>query len=131
VGLLAARLAGVVFVFRRHHSDHHLRLGKRVHVAIDGRCARGARHVIAVSDAAREIMVNVERVPASRITVVLNGMEPVRPVAPEVVARLRAQWTDGDRPICLTSARLHEEKGHRGFCLLPARALRHAVSSRR
>ena len=41
-GLAAARLAGVPFVFTRHHSDHHLRLGKRWHTRLDGWCARSA-----------------------------------------------------------------------------------------
>src|SRR5215469_10432054 len=31
IGLIAARLAGVRFVFTRHHSDHHIRLNKRWH----------------------------------------------------------------------------------------------------
>src|SRR5215470_6207486 len=40
VGLIAARIAGIPFVFTRHHSDHNIRLGKRWHTSIDGWCAR-------------------------------------------------------------------------------------------
>ena len=31
IGVIAARLTGIPFVFTRHHSEHHLRLGKRLH----------------------------------------------------------------------------------------------------
>lgn len=113
LGLLAARLARVPFVFTRHHSDHNLRLGKPWHVRIDGFCARHADHVIAVSEATRRIMTDVERVPDSRITVVYNGMEPLRRPDPEAVARLRAELGPPAGPVLLMVARLHEEKGHR------------------
>jgi glycosyltransferase involved in cell wall biosynthesis len=113
VGLIAARLAGIRFVFTRHHSDHHIRLGKRWHTRIDAWCARRADHVIAVSEATRRIMMDIERVPGERITVVHNGMEPLREPEPEGVARVRRELGLTGAAICLTPARLHEEKGHR------------------
>ena len=66
VGLVASRLAGTSFVFTRHHSDHNLRLGKRWHTWIDGWCGRHADRVIAVSEATRRIMTDVERVPEQK-----------------------------------------------------------------
>jgi glycosyltransferase involved in cell wall biosynthesis len=113
VGLLAARLARVPFVFTRHHSDHNLRLGKKWHTRVDAFCARHADRVIAVSEATRRVLVDVEGVPTSRVTVVYNGMEPQTPVDASVVSDVRRalRIDDGVR-VCLTVARLHEEKGH-------------------
>ena len=39
---LVSRRSNVRFVFTRHHSDHHIRLGKRWHTRIDAACARRA-----------------------------------------------------------------------------------------
>jgi glycosyltransferase involved in cell wall biosynthesis len=113
VGLVAARLAGTRFVFTRHHSDHHVRIGKRWHTWVDGLCARGADQVIAVSEETRRIMVGVEGVPESKVTVVYNGMHPLAEPSQDRIARTRAELQLGGEPVCLMIARLHEEKGHR------------------
>lgn len=113
LGLLAARLARVPFVFTRHHSDHHIRLGKKWHTRMDAFCARHADHVIAVSEATRQILIDIEKVPPQHITVVYNGREAlVTPGAQEVQA-LRQELGLGQAYICLMIGRLHEEKGHR------------------
>ncbi|MET0556526.1 MAG: glycosyltransferase family 4 protein [Vicinamibacteria bacterium] len=112
-GLAAARLAGVPFVFTRHHSDHHLRLGKRWHTRLDGWSARRAARAIAVSEATRRIMVEREGVPDERITVVWNGMDALPPPSPASVQALRLSLgLRESSPVCLLAARLHEEKGH-------------------
>ena len=113
LGLLAARLARVPFVFTRHHSDHHIRLNKHWHTRVDGWCAQRADHVIAVSQITRQIMEDVEHVPASQITVVHNGMEPLREPTAESIARVRRELNLKDALVCLMIGRLHEEKGHR------------------
>lgn len=113
IGLLAARLARVPFVFTRHHSDHNLRLNKRWHVRVDGWCARNADRVIAVSEATRQVMQEAEGVPASRIDVVYNGMEPLAPPAQERIEAVRSELRLSGERVCLMVARLHEEKGHR------------------
>lgn len=113
VGLMAARLARIPFVFTRHHSDHNIRLGKKWHTRIDGWCARHADHVIAVSEATRRIMLEIEGVPGEQVTVIYNGMEPLHQPAPQTVAGVRHELGLGEEPVCLMLARLHEEKGHR------------------
>jgi glycosyltransferase involved in cell wall biosynthesis len=113
VGLIAARIARVRFVFTRHHSDHNIRIGKRWHTRVDALCARGADHVIAVSEETRRIMTDVEGVPATQISVVYNGMDPLPEPSPERVAAIRAELGLGAEPVCLMIGRLHEEKGHR------------------
>jgi glycosyltransferase involved in cell wall biosynthesis len=113
VGLVAARFAGTTFVFTRHHSDHNLRLGKRWHTRIDAWCGSHADRVIAVSEATRRIMTEVERVPERKVVMVYNGAEPLRRPGPDSVAALRRELGLGDEAVCLMMARLHEEKGHR------------------
>lgn len=118
LGLLAARLARVPFVFTRHHSDHHIRIGKKWHIKMDSTCARKADHVIAVSNATKQILVEIENVPANQITVVYNGMEPLRPPTKESVEAVRRELqlpvnVSHSTPVLLMLARLHEEKGHR------------------
>jgi glycosyltransferase involved in cell wall biosynthesis len=111
LGLLAARISGVGFVFTRHHSDHHIRLGKDWHTRVDAWCARHSDTVIAVSQATRRIMEEIEHVPGESITVVHNGMEPLPPPSVLEVERLRSDLGVNGAQICLTPARLHEEKG--------------------
>ena len=112
-GLLAARLARVPFVFTRHHSDHHLRLGRRWHTRVDGWCARRAARAIAVSEATRRIMIEREGVPDARIAVVWNGQDaPEAPTEDAVRATHASLGLDGVPAVCLVVARLHEEKGH-------------------
>jgi len=113
IGLAAARLAGVHFVFTRHHSDHNIRTGKRRHVFLDAWSARLADQAIAVSEATREIMMKVEGVPGNRITTVYNGMDLLRDPPTEAVERVRVELGLGAQPVILMIARLHEEKGHR------------------
>lgn len=112
-GLIAARLAQIPFVFTRHHSDHNIRLGKKWHTKIDSMCARNAHHVIAVSEATRQIMIDVERVPDTQITVVYNGMEALREPTVESISQTKRELGIADQHICLVIGRLHEEKGHR------------------
>lgn len=112
-GLVAARLAGRRFVFTRHHSDHHQRLGRWLPVALDVWCARHANHVIAVSTATKRILVETEGVPGAQVTVVHNGIEPLTHGDPSQVAALRtALGLNPDHAVCLVPSRLHEEKGH-------------------
>lgn len=112
-GLFAARAAGVRFVFTRHHSDHHIRMGKRWHTRIDGWCARRADAVIAVSEATRRVMTDIEGVPSLRIRVVYNGMEPLPVPTHEALTRTRQALGLGEQRVILVVGRLHEEKGHR------------------
>lgn len=112
VGLLAAKLTHVPFVFTRHHSDHNIRLEKRWHIRVDALCAKIADHVIAVSDATRRMMVEIEGVPSSQITVVHNGMNPLCAPAADRVAQVRQELALPPGRTCLMIARLHEEKGH-------------------
>lgn len=113
IGLIAARLAGVKFVFTRHHSDHNIRIGAKWHTKIDSFCARKADHVIAVSEATKEIMMEIEKVSSEKITVVYNGMEKLREPTAESIAQTRENLGKLHKTVILLIGRLHEEKGHR------------------
>lgn len=121
VGLVAARLTGIPFVFTRHHSDHNIRLGKKWHTRIDAFCGERADHVIAVSEITRKIMIDTERVSDHKITVVHNGMETLNEPSADQIQETRTELGLGNETIILMIGRLHEEKGHRYlFNALPA-----------
>lgn len=115
LGWLAARSAGIPFVFTRHHSDHHLRMGKRWHTRIDALCAKRADAVIAVSEATRRVMIDIEGVPPARIRVIYNGMEPLAVPSRDSLTRTRQALGLGEERVILVAGRLHEEKGHRAL----------------
>ena len=58
-------------------------------------------------------MTEIERVPERQITVIYNGMEPLRRPEPERVKKARQEFGLSHERVCLMLARLHEEKGHR------------------
>ena len=64
---------------------------------------------VAVSQAAKQYLIEVEWVPEDKIRVLPNAIEPPPPVAEEVVRRLRQQWGNG--PLLGTVARLEPQKG--------------------
>lgn len=113
IGLLAARLAGAKFIFTRHHSDHHHRMGKRFHVRLDSWCARHADRVLAVSEATRRILIDKEGVPSNLVSVAYNGVAPFDQPPPARLAALRRDLGIEGKSVCLMIGRLHEEKGHR------------------
>jgi glycosyltransferase involved in cell wall biosynthesis len=113
VGLVVARIANIPFVYTRHHSDHNVRLGKRWHTRMDAWCGRHANRAIAVSEATKRVMVEIEGIPEDKIVVVYNGVQPPAKPSAMSVACLRQELGTAGEPVCLVIARLHEEKGHR------------------
>jgi len=121
IGLLAATMARVpVRVMTRHYSDYHTRIGKRWHVRLDQLCTRLSDAVIAVSRHTAEHMIAVERAPADKIHVVLNGIDFERVQISDEGAptRLRRELSGGATHLLLVAARLHPEKGYE--CLFAA-----------
>ena len=58
-------------------------------------------------------MVEIEKVPAEKITVVYNGMEKLRQPTAESIAKTKAELGELNKTVILLVGRLHEEKGHR------------------
>ena len=111
IGLIAARLAGVRFVYTRHHSDHVILTGKPWYVAIDAWCGRHADQAIAVSEATRRIMMDYENVQAEKISTVYNGMDLLEEPDAERIANRRHDLVLGPEPVILMVARLARGEG--------------------
>lgn len=76
IGIIAAWLAGrSSIVLSRHHMDFHHLINKRFHVAADRWMARRADHVVAVSAALKQFMVEREGIDSSHITVINIGFD--------------------------------------------------------
>jgi glycosyltransferase involved in cell wall biosynthesis len=110
VGLLAGVFARTpARVMTRWYSDLHFVLGKPIHSRIDGATARLAHTVIAISPYTRNVLVEMEKVPASRVQVIYPSRE-----MPSVPAPPRA---NGDGCRLGIVARLHPVKDHRSLLL--------------
>ncbi|MBI3637441.1 MAG: glycosyltransferase [Candidatus Rokubacteria bacterium] len=124
VGMTAAVLARTPGrVMTRHHADLHFFLGKPWHVRLDRWSALTAHRVIAVSGQARQVLVEMEGVPADRVEVVIPGsfFTPGMRAPAEAVATVRAELGLEGRTVLGVVARLHPIKGQRDlFQALPA-----------
>jgi glycosyltransferase involved in cell wall biosynthesis len=106
-GSIAARVARVPFVSTRHNDDRYL-LGSFRYV--DRAFARGARRLIAISDAVRTFLVEAGHDPRKLVTVPYGLDEP--PAAPSAVTPESA-GVPGGVPLVLAVGRLIEQKDHR------------------
>jgi glycosyltransferase involved in cell wall biosynthesis len=118
VGLLAGLLAGTpARVMTRWYSDLHVVLRRPLHTWVDGRSARLAHAVIAISQHTRDVLVEVEKVPPERVRVIHPAFEMKTASAP------------GPRPVTngpcrlVIVARLHPVKDHRSALLAFRRVL--------
>jgi len=115
VGLAAGTLARTPLrVLTRHYSDYHTRIDRRWHVRLDQLCTRLAHRVIAVSQHTADHMIRAEGAPASKIQVVLNGIDFARArlSSPDAPTRVRQELGVEGGVLLLIVARLHPEKGH-------------------
>lgn len=115
IGLIAARLAGTpVRVLTRHHSDAVLLSGSHLARAIDRFTGRYlADEVIAVSEACKRAIVEIDGVPESKVTVVANGFDWNRVQArPQAREKIRSEFKLGNDPVLCTVGRLDQLKGH-------------------
>jgi glycosyltransferase involved in cell wall biosynthesis len=92
----------------RVHTRHYERLlhqyGKGWEVLLDRCATRAADQIVAISDAARSVLVDLDRMPADRICVVHNGIDP--PLC------YRASRPRNDAPTLAAVATLAARKGH-------------------
>lgn len=115
-GLIAAWLAGVrVRVITRQDTGFHW-LHTPKWVRFDRWNARMATDVIAISQECRRFLIEKEKTPSAKITMVHNGIPPERFThqVPEVMERLRLRFNLGRRaPVIGTVARFIDWKGYR------------------
>jgi glycosyltransferase involved in cell wall biosynthesis len=118
LGLLVAGLCSRPAIVTRHHSDalHRLPAGlkRRVYSALEGWISRRARRIIAPSQRVRDILVDVEGVPAEKVSLIPYGQAPERfdAVRREDLRAARRELGPGS-PLLACVCRLHPEKGHR------------------
>jgi glycosyltransferase involved in cell wall biosynthesis len=94
VGLSAARLAGVPGrLMTRHHSDERIIYGSRRAVLLDRFIGRHlARDIVAISQAVRRALIEIDRVPEQKIRMVPNGYNWDRvQSSPEAIERVRSE----------------------------------------
>ena len=74
-GALVAPVLGVPLVQTRHYSDYLHRFGTPAQRRVDRWAAARCAGIAGVSEAAREHLVQVERIPAVRVVVIENGVD--------------------------------------------------------
>ena len=111
---VAKPFAGIpVLVSGRVSLSAYKRSFGRVARAVDELARRRSDAIVANSDAVAQDVARREGIPRDRITVIVNGVEPAVPLAPDRRRSLRAQWGADDESIvvgCVGTMR--PGKGH-------------------
>lgn len=95
----------------RHHNLAHHRMRRKLHVKVDTWLAKRADQVIAVSEAVRRTLIELEGVSAERVKVVYNGIDAgLLEPDPSSVRRWRGIFGSG--PVAVAVGRLHPEKDY-------------------
>lgn len=114
---IAAKLCGVKLIYTRHSVfDPPKRLTHGIGKLVSGFVNNTlADKIIAVAEAAKDNLT-ATGVDENKISVILNGVEPVRKAAEEEKSAARRKFgiADGERVISIV-ARLNEVKGHKYF----------------
>jgi glycosyltransferase involved in cell wall biosynthesis len=110
-GTVAARAAGVRhIVSSRHNLDPFRR--QRKWQAVTSVLWRANSGGIAMSDAVRDFMVQVEHAPLHKISTIKHGIIPPEPLNGDKRAAVRRAWgIDADAPVVGSVSRLIKQKG--------------------
>jgi glycosyltransferase involved in cell wall biosynthesis len=92
-------------IHTRHYEGLLHQYGKGWEVLLDQYATRAADHVVAISHAARDVLIRMDHIPADRICVVHNGIEPL-------TSRRTGSPREG-APTLVALATLAARKGHR------------------
>lgn len=113
VGVLAARLAQIPVIVTRHHLDQAFLIGTRMHIALDGWMARQADHVVVLSQAVRNHLINAERIDRETVETNYQGFdfEALSPTD-EDRQRIRAEFNFTSEFVIGCVAQLFKTKGH-------------------
>ena len=118
IGVSAAKLLGRAAVVTRHHSDALYRIGnpaKRwAYLRLEHYCNSMADHIIAPSTEVQRILLERERVHASKVSLIPYGQDFRRfqSVTEADVARVKHELGMGQTLDLVCVSRLHPEKGH-------------------
>ncbi len=113
-GVIAAKLAGVKYIFFTGHNDDRFRRLLPVRL-VQGLLWRQVEAGIAISEALRQFMIRVEFAPPDRVQTVRYGLEPSGvQVEPGARQKLRAELNlEPQTPLLGSVCRLTEQKGLR------------------
>jgi len=110
IGRIAAHAAGVTRIISSQRSIDDWK--NPWHVWLDRWTAHYARTIIANSQYARDLLAMREKIPAQKITVIYNGVEPLQEFSDKELAEFRKKYDLQDKDILIGSVtRFHQEKG--------------------
>jgi len=114
IGLAAASLLGIKDrIYTRHHSSFHHTYHKHA-VKYDLFINRRATHIIAITSIVRDILIEQEKVPPSKVSLIHHGftLEKFEHVSAERIAALKNKYgLGGVSPVIGVISRLTEWKG--------------------
>ncbi len=129
---IAARLAGAKVVYTRHSVFPPSKrisegIGKLINGAVNNFFSDG---IIAVAEAAKDNLTDTG-VSDKKISVILNGVEPLTPVSADEKAQLRERFglAEGEKAVSIV-ARLEDIKGHDYFIDAAAKLLRDGINAK-
>lgn len=112
VGRIAAHAAGVTQIISSQRSIDEWK--NPWHVWLDRWTAHYVKTIIANSKYARDLLIMREKIPAKKITVIYNGIEPLQEFSDKELAEFRKKYDLPDKDILIGSVtRFHQEKGAR------------------
>jgi len=118
IGVTAAKLLGRAAIMTRHHSDALYRiqnpLKRWTYLRLEQYSSAMADHIIAPSKEVRRILLQREKVRASKVSLIPYGQDFRRfqSVSENDVARVKRELGMGQTRDLVCVSRLHPEKGH-------------------
>ncbi|MCK9588270.1 MAG: glycosyltransferase [Terrimicrobiaceae bacterium] len=121
------RLCGVPVILNHDHTNDDYRANQRIRLALDSLSNRLASHLIAVSDSCRRFLVDRERVPAGKISLIQNAID-LRRFSTTCGTRSAARKILGlpeAAPVVAGVGRLNPQKNFSLFIQIAAGVLKH------
>lgn len=118
IGIRAGRKAGIKTMTTRHHSDALYQLSswlkRKFWLQLEHYINRNARHIIAPSQMVYDILVQKEKVPASRVSLIPYGQTTERfdAITDEMIRTTREALKMDGKLSLVCVARLFNRKGH-------------------
>lgn len=118
IGVFVGKLARRPVIMTRHHSDAIYRISsavrRRAYLRAERWINQGADHIIAPSKMVRDILLQWEKVPSRKVSLVPYGQTSERfaCVTSDQVAEIRDHFGMTTHQALVCVARLSEEKGH-------------------
>ncbi len=110
MGRVAGRIAGIPAIVSSQQAIDAWK--KPWHVLADGSTARFCDTIIANASFTRDLLIRREHIPAERISVVYNGIDPAASAPKTSRADVRRSLgIPADAPLVISVTRLHREKG--------------------